>query len=74
MQCAKFKIDQCLLTTECYVICSALDCYKGDNATFFKEIAVPKDIAYEQAKNLCIYYATLDPVPCHNCQIYSDIL
>lgn len=56
MQCAKYKIEPCMMLEECYSTCDELECYRGDEKQPFYYMVIPKNITLENAKNLCTFY------------------
>jgi hypothetical protein len=82
MNCAKYKVEPCLMMPECFKTCGELECWRGEEKSPFFNIVVPKNITSENAKNLCIFYNSknitisflgVDLHQCHDCQIYTDI-
>ncbi len=56
LQCAKYKVEPCLMVEDCFKTCSELWCWRGDEKHPFFNIVVPKNITNDNAKNLCIFY------------------
>ena len=56
MNCAKYKVEPCLMMPECFKTCGELECWRGEELSPFFNIVVPKNVTQENAKNLCIFY------------------
>ena len=60
MNCAKYKVEPCLMMPDCFRVCGELECWRGEEMSPFFNIVVPKNISQENAKNLCIFYNSVD--------------